>query len=296
MFRHVIVGVDGRPAGRDAIALARMLVEPGGHLTLGHVHELTAIRAVSGGFDDAAREASTRLLEQERDATGVEAELISVAASSAGRGLHELVESENADLLVVGSCARGFAGRVLLGNDTRASLNGASCAVAVAPLGYADQPAPITTVGVGYDGSPESESALALARALASQHDATVRALDVVQLPTMGYGGYAGAGLGTVLEDLLADASARLAALDGVDGEALLGLAAEELAAFAARVDLLVVGSRGYGPLRRVILGSTSTHLASHTRCPLLVLPRLAGNAAAGQTSTDAGRSTSTTA
>jgi nucleotide-binding universal stress UspA family protein len=103
MFRHVIVGVDGRPAGRDAIALARMLVEPGGHLALGHVYELTAIRAVSGGFDDAAREASTRLLEQERDATGVEAELISVAASSAGRGLHELVESENADLLVVGS-------------------------------------------------------------------------------------------------------------------------------------------------------------------------------------------------
>jgi nucleotide-binding universal stress UspA family protein len=295
MFRHVIVGVDGRPAGRDAIALARILVEPGGHLALGHVHELTALRAVSGGFDDAAREASTRLLEREREATAVDAQLISVASSSAGRGLHELVETEDADLLVVGSCARGFAGRVLLGNDTRASLNGASCAVAVAPLGYADQPAAITTVGVGYNGSPESESALALARAIATQHGATVRALDVVQLPTMAYAGYAGAGLGTVLEDLLTDAKAHLAALDGVDGEALLGLASEELAAFAAQVDLLVVGSRGYGPLRRVILGSTSTHLASHARCPLLVLPRLA-HLTADQPSTDAAHATSTAA
>jgi nucleotide-binding universal stress UspA family protein len=282
MFRHVIVGVDGRPAGRDAIALARILAEPRAHIALAHVHELTPLRAVTGGFDDAAREASTRLLEQERDATAVDAELVSLASSSAGRGLHELVEAQDADLLVVGSCARGFAGRVLLGNDTRASLNGAPCAVAVAPLGYAHQQTPITTVGVGYNGSPESESALAIARAFATQHDGTLRALDVVQLPTMAYGGYGGAGLGTLLEDLLADATARLSALDGVEAEAVLGLAAEELAAFAARVDLLVVGSRGYGPLRRVILGSTSTHLASHARCPLLVLPRLAGHTTAG--------------
>jgi nucleotide-binding universal stress UspA family protein len=59
-------------------------------------------------------------------------------------------------------------------------------------------------------------------------------------------------------------------------GEAVLGLTGEELAAFGARVDLLVVGSRGYGPLRRLMLGSTSEHLAGHARCPLLVLPRTA--------------------
>ena len=51
-------------------------------------------------------------------------------------------------------------------------------------------------------------------------------------------------------------------------------IAVEELAAFGDRVDLLVVGSRGYGPVRRLVLGSTSGELARDARCALLVLPR----------------------
>jgi hypothetical protein len=38
-------------------------------------------------------------------------------------------------------------------------------------------------------------------------------------------------------------------------------------------VDLLVVGSRGYGSLGRLMNGSTSNYLAGHVHCPLLVLP-----------------------
>ena len=64
--------------------------------------------------------------------------------------------------------------------------------------------------------------------------------------------------------------------MEGVDGKVVIGIAGEELAAFGAGVDLLVVGSRGYGPLKRLILGSTSEHLASHARSPVLVLPRQA--------------------
>ena len=37
---------------------------------------------------------------------------------------------------------------------------------------------------------------------------------------------------------------------------------------------LLVVGSRGYGPLRRVLLGSVSTELVRSAPCPLIVTPR----------------------
>ena len=66
----------------------------------------------------------------------------------------------------------------------------------------------------------------------------------------------------------------RLQSLDGVDGSVAIGVPSEALAAFGAEVDLLVVGSRSYGPLRRMMLGSTSLHLAREARCPLLVLPR----------------------
>ena len=43
MFENVLVGVDGRPNGRDAITLAGQLVDRAGRLTLAHVH--------SGGLD-----------------------------------------------------------------------------------------------------------------------------------------------------------------------------------------------------------------------------------------------------
>ena len=86
-----------------------------------------------------------------------------------GRGLHELCEVNGADLLVVGSSRRGLLGRVLIGDDTRAALNGAPCAIAIAPAGYSQQPVAMREIGVGYDGSPESEHAVAVARKVAAQ-------------------------------------------------------------------------------------------------------------------------------
>ena len=59
-----------------------------------------------------------------------------------------------------------------------------------------------------------------------------------------------------------------------VDGRAVYGIAGEELARFGDELDILVVGSRGYGPLRRLVSGSTSNYLERHARCSLLVLPR----------------------
>ena len=55
----------------------------------------------------------------------------------------------------------------------------------------------------------------------------------------------------------------RLTSLEGVEGRVASGVPGEELAAFGGEVDLLVVGSRGYGPVRRLMLGSTSQHLAA---------------------------------
>ena len=42
----------------------------------------------------------------------------------------------------------------------------------------------------------------------------------------------------------------------------------------SAGLDLLVCGSRGYGPLRSVLLGSVSRRLSHVARCPLLIVPR----------------------
>jgi nucleotide-binding universal stress UspA family protein len=67
------------------------------------------------------------------------------------------------------------------------------------------------------------------------------------------------------------------------------GEPSEELAQFSEELDLLIVGSRSYGPVGRLFNGSTSNYLARRARCPLLVLPRSAAkdsrtSGAAGKT------------
>jgi nucleotide-binding universal stress UspA family protein len=195
---------------------------------------------------------------------------------SSGGGLHQRAEEQSADLLVVGSCSRGVFGRAMLGDDTRAALNGAPCAVAIASVGYADHPVPIANVGVAYNASQESKTALAVARELAAPTRASVHALEVVSIPTAAYTGIMAPAIGESIESMLQEADGRMKELTDVEGRAVYGLAGEELAAFGDQVDILVVGSRGYGPVKRLVLGSTSDYLERHARCSLLVLPRIA--------------------
>jgi nucleotide-binding universal stress UspA family protein len=276
MFENVLVGVDGRPNGRDAIALARRLVAPEGKLTLAHVRDgrLHPSHAITPSMLEDERKAAEELLERERAETEVEAELVSVVASSPGRGLHEQAQSRRADLIVVGSTSRGPFGRAMLGDDTRAALNGAPCAVAIAAAGYGEAPVPIAKIGVAYDESPESEQALNVARELASRTRALVSALEVVAIPTYAYTGLIVPPVEESIDEMLTNANTRLRELEGVDAHAVYGLTGEELARFGDEVDLLVAGSRGYGPVRRLVVGSTSDYLQRHARCSLLVLPR----------------------
>ena len=47
-----------------------------------------------------------------------------------------------------------------------------------------------------------------------------------------------------------------------------------ELASRSSEFDLIVVGSRGHGPLKRLMLGSTSGKLVRSAACPVIVVPR----------------------
>ncbi len=276
MFETVLVGVDGRPGGRDAIALSQRLLPEEGTLTLAHVRggRLHPLHAVTPELAREEHEASERLLEREREQAGVEAELVSVLAATPGAGLHQQAEEQRAGLIVVGSCSRGALGRATLGDDTRAALNGAPCAVAIAGHGYAEHPLPLAKIGVAYNGSPESVGALQEARELASRDRAEVIALEVVSIPSYAFTGLVSPALGETIESMLEQAGERMGKLEGVTGRAVYGVAGEELGAFSDEVDMLVVGSRSYGPVKRLVLGSTSDYLQRHARCSLLVLPR----------------------
>jgi nucleotide-binding universal stress UspA family protein len=179
LFPNVLVGVDGTRTGRDAIALGELLRGASGRMTLAHV-VLSQAPTFRNFHSAPAWKASREMLKRERELTGVRAAVTGMASISVGSGLHQLVEDCGADLPVVGSCSRGRVGRMLRGDDTRGSLSGASCTVAVAPHGYAARQHQMRTIGVGYDGTTESEAALAAARTLAVRHGAAAQVRTVV--------------------------------------------------------------------------------------------------------------------
>lgn len=264
MFTKVLVGVDGHQGGRDAIALAKQLGGPEAGIALARVYGAGLMPGAGAAMLLAVEvEEAEALLERERATAAPGAELITCADHSVGRGLHRLAGEHGADLIVIGACRHGFAGRVLLGNVAVATLAGAPCAVAIAPPGYALEPHLLSRLGVGFDGSPEARRALAVARALAARDGSTVDALRILPLQSRPYGEPAGNRWPDIAQE----------APEDVDGEIGYGRPGEELERFSETLDLLIVGSRDRGSLRRMLAGSTSDHLARRAHCPLLVLP-----------------------
>jgi nucleotide-binding universal stress UspA family protein len=276
MFERVLVGVDGKSGGRDAIALAKELRGRSGQITLVHVWHGDS--NVWGGGNPThwpmERQEAEAMLRSASEEAGVKASRLYSVPPPVGRGLHELAEDIRADLLVVGSSTRSFLGRVMVGDDTRAALNGAPCAVAVAPAGYGNEPHLLREVGVAYNGSPESQHALAMARRVAAAHGATLSAFEAVWIPSYVYMSTGAPGV-DVVAAMLEDARTRIERAGAIP-HAAFGSPAEELSVYSASLDLLVVGSRGYGPIGRLVHGSTSQAMARRARCPLLVLTRAA--------------------
>jgi nucleotide-binding universal stress UspA family protein len=285
MFRTIIAGYDGSEEGRDALALAGFLAgESAERVVAATVSEGATPIPVPGyagrrnALVDAARKVAVRASDEALVDPAV-LEPTGLYASSAAAGLHRLAETLHADLVVAGSSHRGEVGRMLIGSTAARLLNGASCAVGAAPRGFARSEHPVVrSVGLAYDGSHESHVALEGAATLAADHDAAVRVFTVV--PPGGQGGYDGsydeleirrAHYGAVLDDALKALPPEVRP----EGRLLSGVVEEQLVEQAnASLDVMVVGSRGYGPVRRVLLGSTSNALMASSRCPVIVYPR----------------------
>ena len=285
----IIIAVDESRGSSDAIALASTLAaSTGSALTFANVfpYDLDPSRASNRAFEDYMRQDSRELLERLRAADGDETvELKAVANTSAAHGLHAVAEQEGADLIVVGSTHTGHAGRVLPGSTAERLLHGAPCPVAVAPNGYAQRSdRPPAVIGCGYDGSASSRQALGAAGRLAEATGAQLRVIRVFEplLYDLPPGNAAFGGMASYNDSLhvrageeLEAAVARIRA-DGAEGRLEVGNAANVLIDASEELDLLFIGSRGYGPLRAVIVGAVSGRVVREAACPVIVFPRSA--------------------
>jgi nucleotide-binding universal stress UspA family protein len=287
MLRKVLVGVDGTPGARDAVVLARALAladDPDVLLVGAYTDPLLPFPPGLRRDAHLGRDVEELLLAVRGELapsarTHVKADL------SPGRALCHELEREHADLAALGSSRRAEAGCARAGRTGRQVLHGAACAVALAANGIAAgaQPFALRRVVVGVDRSPESQAALALAEPLAAAAGAQLDAVAVVddRLPAT----VAPAGMAIELvqwdelvgahreqtQRLLAELAERT---PGLATELRVGEPAEELAAAAEGADLLVIGSRRWGPLAHLVIGSTGEELLRDAPCSLLLVPR----------------------
>jgi nucleotide-binding universal stress UspA family protein len=288
MFDRIVAGIDDREGGRDALALAATLSRSTGAELIAvrvYPYETHPTRASVRGFEEELRADATAELERLLAESGVAARVMVVGDSSPARGLHHVAEHEDAGLLVVGSTHRGHVGRVLVGGVSASVLHHAPCPVAVAPCGFAERDAELTTIGVGFDGSKESQAALGLAAEVAKVAGARLQILSVVAtaVPAAYPAAYERDWV-TQAEESGRDEverAHRTVEEVGVEasGEMAIGSPVEALVELSSSVDLLVVGSRGFGPVRRLLLGSTSDRLVREAACPVIAVPRPASAA-----------------
>jgi len=274
-----MVGFDGSDGGHDALELARAVAAPAEAEVL--VVAVIPYGPLPVSFEaleaDAATETEPLFEEARRRLAGLAVETRGFGGGSPAGVMTEIAEAEGVDLIVLGSPHRGTVGRALIGSVAESILHGAPCAAMVAPRGYAAaEPGPLRRVAVAYDGTPEAKAALRAAEEVALRTGAAIRVLTVVAPPVAmpGAGGYVPVEPPEpekIVTEAVNSVDGRLAA----DSRRLDGTPARTLAeACEDDVDLLLAGSRGYGPVMRVLLGSVSTQLIRMAPCPVMVVPR----------------------
>ncbi len=158
----------------------------------------------------------------------------------------------------------------------------------------------VARIGVGYDGGSEAEAALELGATIAAAAGAELHVRAVVDdrirsigwsrlgtgpviVPEFGWSAIGSQGVTPGWDEVVQTtvsalrvkvADAARATAEKVETDVQRGRPANALLELSQEVDLLVIGSRRWGPVARVILGTTGEALLHDASCPVLVAPR----------------------
>lgn len=287
--RPVVAGVDGSTGSTQAVRWAAAQADLWGcPLRLVHAHseprthqpDLTA--APQGDYRQALLNAGYDWLREAADVAAATAAGVAVSTelitSRAGQLLTE--ESEQARLVVVGSRGLGGFTGLMLGSTAVALGAHAHCPVAVVRGANTDTPRSGPVV-LGVDGSAASEAAIGFAYDAASHRGVPLIAVHVwsdVSFAASFVPAPATFDWPVIEGDEQRLLAQRLAGWQEKYPEVQVhrvvteGRPAYSLLEAAQDAQLLVVGSRGRGGLRGLLLGSTSQALLHHAPCPVVVV------------------------
>ncbi len=265
MFQTILIAYDGPERGGEATALAEALRDPATGTLL-----LTSVYPPAPQEIEQQRDHTAEALRVARDSMPHKDRVIirAIPSDSASRALTTVAEAEQADLVVVGSSRqRDALTRLPPATTPERLLHDAPCPVAVAPRGYSG--GDIRRIGVAHDGSHEADAALRAAESLALELPAALTVYCVVE-PASRSTSAATERVRDLMHGVL-DIAPRFLEPGWV---LVHGVPAAEIAGRAyGVVDLLFVGSHGYGPAGRTLLGDVSA-VVREAGCPVVVVPR----------------------
>jgi nucleotide-binding universal stress UspA family protein len=295
-MRTIVIGSDGSAQAEGAMrfggALARAM---GARVIVGTAYIHTPpLRGDGGAFErlerSDAEEIARRGAASVSGAGDIEARVVS--GSTVAEGLHRLAAEVDADLLVIATSGRRRIGSHQPRSVSEQVVHHSPCPVAVVPP--RDGEPALSRIGIAVDGSPATREALAFAVELAARAAVDAPAFRLLHVsrtgrlehvPQPGSTSSHEHGLGKLALEGLA---VELAAHGDVQVVGETGDPGEELVRMSETLDLLVCGSRDQGAVKRLLLGSVSTHLVRHATIPVIVVP--ASAAAARDRTASSGR------
>lgn len=289
----VVVGVDGSAQARAALraALSAAADRSTGLVVVssysselywlgGAGGEVPVVDDVRGSTRKLAEDLLAAVRAEVPEADGVP---VTVEATPDPPAAGLVNRSAGAQLVVVGNRGRGAVLSAVLGSVALHTVTHAHCPVLVVHTREAEPAVPPRVV-VGVDGSEAARAALAAAVEEAGRRRAELHVvaayvpadywvdLSSVALPS---GDEVRDELrGQVEEAVAAVLAARPAGTTAppVTVEVVRGAASDTLVARARDAALLVVGGRGRGAVRGLLVGSVALHCAMHAPCPVLVV------------------------
>jgi nucleotide-binding universal stress UspA family protein len=219
------------------------------------------------------------------EAAGDEVARAHLKVGGASEEIVALAEELGAGLIVMGNRGRGGIRRALMGSVSDSVVRHAHCPVMVVREDPIVFPAKILMAS---DGSKEAELASSSATDLAKRTGSELHVVYVGHMPPVFYESPGATALDPELQTRMQERAEEAAKtrleeqvrrVRGVSGEvagahARLGRPDAEIVGLAEELGagLIVLGSRGLGPLRSALMGSVSHSVVRHARCPVMVV------------------------
>ena len=280
---HIAVGADGSDEGKDAVALGAGLASlTGAGLSL--VNVFPTVLFPTAGTDDRAtlRKEADESLRRDRDALAPDAIIHSVMDLSVSRALMQFAQETHVEMLVIGSAPDAPPGRARIGRRGRQLLHDMPFALALAPRGSRSRKFEVGRVGLGDDDGPEAKVAHDVAIELCRAANGTLVIKRVIDDRYPALAGLSPAALPeyeasweyerSQAQSKLEQQAAQLDVPTQISS--VLGDPGRELRSLSDDVDLIVVGSRRWGPLARVVTGGVGETLVADAGCPVVIVPR----------------------